>query len=218
MHFEFMVEDQSGKIALSILIPKIIGIKHTFRIHEYKGLGSLPPDLRDAKQARRQILLYRLPEILKGHGKSYNGDINYPLIVVCDLDIHCLKAYRNDVRKIAESCDPHPAAYFCFAIEELEAWYLGDLNAVSTAYPRIRMDRLKSYLSDSVCNTWELLADATLKGGSKNLKEQGWPATGKAKCEWASSITPHMNIDSNSSPSFCYFRDKLRMIVQRGRG
>ena len=33
MHFEILVEDQSGKIALDIFVPKIIGTAHTFRVH-----------------------------------------------------------------------------------------------------------------------------------------------------------------------------------------
>lgn len=34
MHFEILVEDMSGKIALDILIPKIIDIKeNTFKVH-----------------------------------------------------------------------------------------------------------------------------------------------------------------------------------------
>ena len=43
MHFEVLVEDQSGKKALDILIPKIIGDQHTFRVIEYRGIGGLDP-------------------------------------------------------------------------------------------------------------------------------------------------------------------------------
>ena len=46
MHFEILVEDQSGKKALEVLVPKIIGDAHTFRIHEYKGIGRIPRDLQ----------------------------------------------------------------------------------------------------------------------------------------------------------------------------
>ena len=31
MHFEILVEDSSGKKALDILMPKILGDQHTFR-------------------------------------------------------------------------------------------------------------------------------------------------------------------------------------------
>ena len=42
MHFEILVEDQSGKKALDILVPKIIGDEHTFKVISYKGLGHIP--------------------------------------------------------------------------------------------------------------------------------------------------------------------------------
>ena len=42
MHFEILVEDQSGKKMLDILIPKIIGKQHTFRVIDYRGTGHIP--------------------------------------------------------------------------------------------------------------------------------------------------------------------------------
>ncbi len=33
MHFEVLVEDISGKAALDILLPKILGDEHTFTVH-----------------------------------------------------------------------------------------------------------------------------------------------------------------------------------------
>jgi hypothetical protein len=35
VHFEILVEDQSGKKALEILIPKLIGNNHSFKVHAY---------------------------------------------------------------------------------------------------------------------------------------------------------------------------------------
>jgi hypothetical protein len=35
-------------------------------------------------------------------------------------------------------------------------------------------------------------------------------AIGREKVAWAAKISPLMDIDNNQSPSFCYFRDKLR--------
>ena len=72
---------------------------------------------------------------------------------------------------------------------------------------------LIGYQNDSICDTWELLADAIYPGGSKKLKEEGWQAVGKKKLEWAERITPNMDINNNKSPSFCYFRDKLRKLI-----
>ena len=42
MHFEVLVEDQSGKKALDILIPKIIGDQHSFEVRAYKKLSENP--------------------------------------------------------------------------------------------------------------------------------------------------------------------------------
>ena len=57
MHFEILVEDQSGKKALDILIPKIIGDAHTFITHSYKGIGRIPRNMRDTDDASKRILL-----------------------------------------------------------------------------------------------------------------------------------------------------------------
>ena len=45
MHFEILVEDQSGKRMLDILIPKIIDDQHTFKVIDYQGIGRIPRNL-----------------------------------------------------------------------------------------------------------------------------------------------------------------------------
>jgi len=60
MHFEILVEDQSGKKALDILIPKLIGDGHTFSVHPYKGIGRIPKNLGDNTDASKRILLTRM--------------------------------------------------------------------------------------------------------------------------------------------------------------
>ena len=42
MHFEILVEDQSGQKTLENIVPKMIGEKHTYKIHWYKGIGRIP--------------------------------------------------------------------------------------------------------------------------------------------------------------------------------
>ena len=51
MHFEILVEDHSGKKALDILVPKIIGDSHTFKVISYKGIGRIPRNMRDSDNA-----------------------------------------------------------------------------------------------------------------------------------------------------------------------
>ena len=48
MHFEILVEDSSGKKALDILMPKILGDQHTFKVINYRGVGRIPKNLRES--------------------------------------------------------------------------------------------------------------------------------------------------------------------------
>ncbi|MEI7671469.1 MAG: hypothetical protein WCK00_05095 [Deltaproteobacteria bacterium] len=216
MHFEILVEDQSGKKALDILVPKIVGNEHTFIVHPYKGIGRIPKNMRDSEDARKRILLENLPKLLKGYGKTQAGRKRFPevIILVCDLDDKCLKAFRDELNNILNTCHPKPEARFCFAIEEGEAWFLGDLHAVKVAYPKAKTSVLNSYANDSICGTWEKLADAIYPGGALALSSKGWQAVGAEKSKWAEAISPHMDIENNQSPSFCYFCGKMHELAE----
>ena len=168
MHFEILVEDRSGQSALAVLIPMIIGHEQTFEIHSYKGIGRIPRNMRDTEDASTRILLENLPKLLKGYGRTFNGyprDYHAAVILVCDLDNKCLKHFRQELFAILNACNPKPEAHFCIAIEEGEAWLLGDFNAVRMAYPVAREPVLNAYVNDSICDTWEKLADALYPGG-----------------------------------------------------
>ena len=66
MHFEILVEDQSGKKMLDILVPKIVGNEHTFKVYPYKGIGRIPRNMKDTQNVAKRILLDNLPKLLKG--------------------------------------------------------------------------------------------------------------------------------------------------------
>ena len=215
MHFEILVEDASGKIALENIIEKILGPDgdiHSFRIIAYKGIGRLPKDLRWKTDPRKRILLDRLPSILRGYGKSLRTSPS-AVVVVVDVDKKDCKAFKQELLDVLNKCILAPTTLFRIAIEEGEAWLLGDRNAVVTAYPKAKISVMNNYTQDSICGTWEVLADAVYHGGATALKKAGWPITGVAKCGWAEKITPHMDVDSNRSPSFRVFRDGLRRLA-----
>lgn len=212
MHFEILVEDQSGKKALDLLVPKIIGNDHTFTVHPYKGIGRIPKNLTANGDANKRILLDQLPRLLRGYGNTFaNYPTGYPaaVILVCDLDDKCLKAFRQELFNILDACNPQPETRFCIAIEEGEAWFLGDIPAVKAAYPKAKNAVLNEYVNDSICGTWEYLAEAVYHGGSAALSAKGWQTVGAEKSQWAEKITPHMDITNNASPSFAYFKKKL---------
>lgn len=214
MHFVILVEDQSGKRALEILIPKILGTNHSFVVHPYKGVGRIPKNMRDTRDARKRILMENLPKLLKGYGRVQAGREGYAeaVVLVCDLDDKCLRTFLDELNQVLQACNPKPNAHFCIAIEEAEAWFLGDLSAVKGAYPKADDLVLNSYVNDSICGTWEKLADAIYPGQSASLSVLGWRGIGAEKSNWADAIAPRMEVERNRSPSFRYFRDKLRKL------
>jgi len=212
MHFEILVEDASGKIILDSVLKKILSLnihKHSYTIHGYKGIGRIPKNLKRLSDPQKRILMNQLPGILRGYGRSLQH-FQATVVVVVDLDDRNCIEFKNEMTHIVNSCFPKPETIFRIAIEEIEAWLLGDIQAIKTAYPSAKDNILERYHQDSICGTWEILADAIYHGGSKSLKQSGWPHIGIAKCEWARNISPHMDVDSNQSKSFQVFRDSIR--------
>jgi hypothetical protein len=214
MHLEILTEDQTTATLLDSLLPKIIGEngdKHSWRLKPYRGIGRLPKNLVSKGDPQKRILLEQLPRILSGYGKT-NG-IDFVVVVVDSDDRNCTD-FLSELNQVLSKCDPAPNTLFKLATEETEAWYFGDPDAINAAYPRAKKSELSKYIQDSVCGTWEKLADALGNGGSSGVKKLGWPAPGELKHEWATKIGPNMDPDKNASPSFIKLRDGLRRITQ----
>ncbi|MGI9228812.1 MAG: hypothetical protein ACR2P9_03030 [Gammaproteobacteria bacterium] len=217
MHFKVFVEDESGKRVLDVLIGKIIGSDHTFKVYPYRGMGRTPENLKTTGDPKKRILLQRLPKILQGLGDvhaGYSDNYSEAVVVVCDLDRKDRDEFLQELLGVLNQCNPRPEVRFCLAIEEGEAWLLGDIPAIKAAYPRAKNRVLNSYKNDSICGTWELLANAVYKGGVSSLKTRGRQAVGAEKSRWAEEISPHMDVNNNASPSFNYFRKSLLGLIQ----
>ncbi len=217
MHFAILVEDISGKTMLDILVPKILGpdTPNTFEVHSYKGIGHIPKGMSPTTDAAKRILLDQLPRLLAGYGKTfarYGASYSASVIVVCDLDDRNLRAFRRELTDLLDKVHPAPDTAFCLAIEEGEAWLLGDIPAIKKTFPRAKEAVLDGYENDSICGTWEVLADAVYPGGAKALKDQGYRVAGAEKSRWAREIGPHMDIDNNRSPSFRDFMSALKPV------
>ena len=190
MHFEVLVEDMSGSIALDILLEKILGKNrhgHSWKLHPYKGIGRIPKNLQAVPNPGRRLLLNHLPMLLRGYGRSLRLGHGC-VVVVVDLDTEDCVAFKQELLGVLATCRPPPTTLFRIAIEESEAWLLGDRDAVKAAYPKAKDPVLSGYKQDSICGTWEVLADAVHPGGSAQLKNVGYPTAGKAKCEGCGSF------------------------------
>jgi hypothetical protein len=175
MHIEILVEDSSGHKLLEILMPQLLGRHgdpHTWRLIAYKGIGRIPGGLVTKLDPSKRILLEQLPRLLRGYRKTPSIDL---VVVVLDADNRDCTKFLVELKEVAKACDSEKIAVFRLAIEEIEAWYLGDRQALLAAYPRAKQNILDFYKQDSACGTWELLADMLYPGGSAALKRTGWP-------------------------------------------
>lgn len=95
------------------------------------------------------------------------------------------------------------------AIEELEAWFFGDLHALINAYPGVSPNlenQAKYREADAITGgTWEAL--------EKVLQRAGHHKGGLEKTRAAREISLHMNPSNNRSKSFQIFYDGLLKII-----
>jgi hypothetical protein len=215
------VEDASGGKLLERVVPRIICGEGgeaeqdtTFRIHTYKGIGHIPKGLKPGDDPQGRLLLDQLPRLLRGYGRSLKG-VDAAVVVIVDQDSRSCRELKQDMVAVLRACDPKPTALLRIAIEEIEAWLLGDRAAIERAYPKAKRGPLNEYVQDAVCGTWEILADAVYPGGSKALGKRGYPVIGQVKREWAERIGPELDEERNASKSFQVFRDGLRRLARK---
>jgi hypothetical protein len=219
MHFEILVEGQSELTALSILMGKILceyGNPHTWKIHKHRGIGRIP-DYPEAKPNKNDpTLLHNLPSKLRAYGSEGRDDV--VVVVLLDLDDrpNCA-SFKKELTDLLNFCPQKPKTLFRIAIEELEAWFFGDQQAIKQAYPDAKQQVLDSYIQDSQCGTWEKFAEAIYPGGLAALEQHG-RRSGRyleQKLIWAKEISPRLDVEGNQSPSFQCFRDGIRKIAAR---
>ena len=215
MHIEVLTEDSSSQRLLEHLMPKLIGPSgdpHSWRVHHYRGVGRIPSGLSVSSDPSKRILLDQLPRLLRGYVRTPGYDA---VVVVVDADTRDCRTFLAELRSVASSCSAAHIVLFRLAIEETEAWYIGDRNALRMAYPMARTRALEHYVQDSVCGTWELLAEAIHPGGLRAVRKVGWPLPGQIKHDWAERIGPLLDPDTNQSPSFGKLRDGVRRLAGR---
>ncbi len=199
MHLEFLVEEPSAEAALRNIIPKILGDTAT---HQGK-----------------HDLLRHLSNRLRAYRKWIPDD--WYIIVLVDADDEdCreLKARLEDAAKragFATKSTPNSGGHFSIlnrvAMKELEAWFLGDIEAIRAAYPRIpqTLARRTRYRDpDAVAGgTWEAL--------ERVLQKAGYHRGGLDKIAAAREISKHMQPERNKSRSFHVFCEGLRAIASQ---
>ena len=213
-YIEILIEDQSGAVLVKQIMDKYVQEKETvvYRIHSFKGIGKIPAKTNSMSQIKTKRLLTDLPMYLRGMSLSLqNIQGKKAIFVILDSDDEDCVKLKEDLLRMYQGLRITLPVFFCIAIEEMEAWLLGDSQALLTAYPMAKRQLLQKYVQDSVVGTWEYLADIVYKGGLQALKRNAssYYEIGMFKCECARNIGALLNIRRNVSPSFQYFIGKL---------
>lgn len=211
MHFQFLIEDQSTRALVELLMKKVQD-DHPELTCDYKsfhGIGGFTQK-NTVKETRTGKLLNDLATYLRGFDRSLKG-IKAAIFVVLDNDDNDPEVFLRELNAVAERNSIAIDHVFCLAIEEMEAWLLGDEQALFRAYPEAKASVVRAYEQDSLCGTWEVLADALYKGGRTKMKKDNpsYQGQGKIKMQWATGIGPYMDIHRNQSPSFNRFMDEV---------
>lgn len=194
-HVECLVEEPSMEVFLRELLPRLLGDVN-FEIRTFQGKGDL---------------LNRLPDRLRGYAWMPS---DYRIVVIIDRDDDDCHALKQELEQHAAAAGRPTRSHRVeeqyivinrIAIEELEAWYFGDWQAVRTAYPRVseNVPRSAPYRDpDAITGgTWEAF--------ERVLQKHMYFKGGFRKVEAARAIAPHMDPFRNTSHSFQVFRDAI---------
>jgi hypothetical protein len=199
-HVEFLVEEPSMEAALRMIVPRVIG-DVSFEVYPFQCKNDLLSNL-----ARR----------LQGYS-AWLPD-NYRIVVVVDRDDDDCNQLKNRLERTASSvglstrAHPRGRVYQVVnrvVIEELEAWFFGDWEAVCEAYPGVsrNVPYKRGFRDpDSIPGgTWEAL--------ERHLQRAGYFDSGLRKIEVARSIAQRMQPGRNRSRSFQVFQAALAEMV-----
>ncbi len=177
-----------------------------FRIHPHKGKGKLPQ--KPYAHPKRRGLLDQLPAKLRAYSHL---PAEYCIVVVVDADNDDCKVLKQSLVTLYRTLhqDKRPACVlFRIAVEETESWFLADKNAIQAAFPHANLKKLpKKKTPDSIIGAWEKLAQVLGKNPSE--------CDGKDKFEWATAMSPHLDLEQPKSPSLKAFVEGIaRLLAQ----
>lgn len=199
------VEEPSMEAALEIILPRMLA-----------GI-----DFQIIRFQCKQDLLLQLPNRLKGY-KAWLPE-HWSILVLVDRD-------NDDCRKLKAQLEAHAAGARLMTktkagsshrfkvtnrivIEELEAWYFGDWQAVKKAFPKVP----ETIPEKAPFRNPDAIKGGTWEAFERILRRAGYFSTGLRKTECARQIARNMDIKKNQSHSFMMFHHAVNHIMAGGR-
>lgn len=192
-HLELLVEEPSMEAFLRAFLPRLLPQGRSFEVHPFQGKS----DLLGKLEARLRAYAAWLPT-------------DWRIIVIVDRDGDDCRVLKRHLEAIARrvglktrtrSGNAHWQLVNRIAIEELEAWYFGDWEAVHTAYPRVA----PTVTSRHGLRIPDVIAGGTWEVFERVLQKHGYFKGGLSKIEAARTIGAHIDPARNRSISFATF-------------
>jgi hypothetical protein len=201
-HLVLLVEEPSMEAFLCGLLPRLLPQDRTFQVHPFQGKS----DLLGKIEARLRAYASWLPD-------------NWRIVVVVDRDDDDCRQLKQRLEGMATRAGlrtrtstgaaPPWQLVNRIAIEELEAWYFGDWEAVRAVYPRVPAgipNRQGFRDPDAIVGgTWEAFEQV--------LQRHGYFKGGLTKLEAARAIGEHVAPSRSCSRSFQVFCSALAAAV-----
>ena len=194
-HFEFHVEELSMEAFLGVLLPSILPENCTFGIYNYQG---------------KSALLRKLENRLKAYSYMKHMPINYRIVVIVDRDRDDCKELKSRLEQICNNAGLRSRQAVGstdwqivtrIAIEELEAWYFGDWQAVQQAYPKVP----QHIVNQARYRDPDAITGGTWEAFERVLKKHGYFKQGLSKLQAATAIGKCIDPARNRSRSFASF-------------
>ncbi|HUV38709.1 MAG TPA: DUF4276 family protein, partial [Planctomycetota bacterium] len=164
----------------------------------------------------KRDLLAKLPNRLAGYAPWLPDD--WRIVVLIDEDRQACRELKKALERAARraklvtwSAKKSPLARVLnrLAVEELEAWFFGDVDALRSAFPRVppTLARRATFRDP------DAIRGGTCQALERVLKGLGYYPGGLLKTDAARRISEHVDPERNRSKSFRVFRDALRQIT-----
>lgn len=202
MHLEFIVEEESAEAALIMLLPAIIPEPHTYDVIVIAG---------------KKQLLRELPTRLQPY---HYWPEPICVIVLVDRDEPPCEPLKEQLETIAREAGhatksaPDANGFRVvnrIAVEELEAWFFGDVEALREAYPKIP----ESLASQAPYRDPDAIMGGTAERLAQLLYQHGYISNEYRlpKIEVAENVAQHMQPERNQSRSFQVFVEGIEAAL-----
>lgn len=173
--------------ALEILLPKVLPSSYKLGENCFLRPHNGKSDLK-----------HSIPKKVKVFSRYYEPT---KLVILHDQDSNDCKTLKRDLMRLCKENGDCPVL-IRIPCRELEAWYLGDMEAIEQAYPRFKAKQFRNK---------EKFRNPDLCQASSELKKI-IPTFQKGIA--AKAIPKFMRIDENTSPSFKQFVNGLKNFLR----